>query len=248
MASTLVDSQKELRHYRGSVVQSQGEGRVTALFTSEDVDGHNTVLLSSGCDYARYLRDNATLTWQHGADHLYGSVPIAKTESIHPTPKGLVGVFQFRKDEESQRIYKCYQDGSVRGFSVEFHHKPGGAGRPTSQEVKANPNWKDVDKVIRKWTLYGITATSFPSNPGAVALEVRSFDPVERAVLAARKQMEEWVASLNERQLEIAMEFVRAMKVPLSKPGPGFFRGPSEADKLRRLDGGPDNYDYFKRR
>jgi phage head maturation protease len=251
MAGTTTETRMLYRHLRATV-QTPSQGRVVALFNAPTVDQHNTVILPQGCDHSHYMTAGRSVTWEHGLDAVRGGIPVAKTESIRQSKQGLIGEFQFREDPFSQSVFEAYKDGSARGFSVEFLPRKGGYGRPTAEELRSHPEWKGVTEVHRNWLLRGISATVIPSNPDTLTLEVRSLDsipdPVERAVLMARGQMEEWVASLSKRQLEMAMEFVRAMKVPLSKPGPNFFRGPSEADKSRRLEGGPSSYDYWKSR
>lgn len=151
----------------------QGGGVVLGIFSSMDIDAHNTVLIPSGCDYSIYMNNSRAVNWQHGRGRRDG-VPVARTESIGLEDGKLVGTVKFAADEFSQSIYQSFREGMTRGFSVEIAARKGDFGPPRKEEIRAYPKWKTVDLIYRKWLLTGLAVTSAPSNPSAVAIEVRS--------------------------------------------------------------------------
>lgn len=159
------------------------QGLLTAVVSTADVDQHDTVLLPQGCDYEHYMKTGAPVTWEHGKDRTRGYVPVANALAIMATNRGLEAEVQFRmNDPWSRDIFGCYEDGTIRSFSVEFIHAE--VSKPTQAELKRRPDWaRAYGGIIRRWTLAGLTACTVPSCPGVQTLRVRSLaygiNPVE---------------------------------------------------------------------
>lgn len=170
MNTTLTPSARQIRHIRA---EDQGGGFVRGIFSTMDVDAHNTVLIPTGCDYSMYMNNSRAVNWQHGRGRRDG-VPVARTESIGIEDGKLVGTIKFAADEFSQSIYNSFREGMTRGFSVEIYSRKGGSGPPRKEEIRAFPGWKNVETIYRAWQLMGLAVTPSPSNANAVAIEVRS--------------------------------------------------------------------------
>lgn len=204
---------RQSRHIRA---EDQGGGIVVGIFSDMSIDAHNTVLVPDGCDYRLYMNNSRAVNWHHGDDHR-GRVPIATTESIRIEGRKLVGTIRFGSDSFSQSVYHSFRDGTTRGFSIEFMPKKGQYGPPKKEEVRACPDWRNVETIYRGWQLLGVAATPCPSNANAIAIEVRSrkmnpgvvvspelsqviADNVARAMLAEHPEMCRWVFEAKRRQ------------------------------------------------
>lgn len=181
--------------------KSAGRRSVRALVGTEDVDAHNTLIYPGGIDLSVF-RANPTVLVDHGLDGRFGRIPVGKAEHIElvPDPRNprrtaLEAVIKFREDAESDRVWQAYLDGSMRGFSVNLtadESRP-----PTKAEIRARPELARCDLVYTRGTLRELSATSVPSNPGALVTEImRSMGgrlPIsadERAYLERRRAIE----------------------------------------------------------
>lgn len=163
---------------------------VTARINTGCVDRYKTVICPSGGDWSNFMRSGPAVLWEHGNDPTRGRAPVAHCSSIkyRKVDDDLLAVMQFKSDPFSSEILDHYASGTLRSFSVEFLPDGDRSGRPTSEEVRKNPEWGQAHTVYRTWEMTGVSAVSYPGNPEALALAVERGlwvpDETRRALMA----------------------------------------------------------------
>lgn len=147
---------------------------VTAKINTNCVDRYNTVIVPRGGDWSNFMRSGPAVLWEHGNDPNRGRLPVAHCNSLkyRKMDDDILGVMQFKGDDFSSQVMEMYADGTLRSFSVEFLPDVAKSGRPTQEEVRANPSWGVAHTIYRSWELTGFSAVSYPGNPEALALAV----------------------------------------------------------------------------
>lgn len=141
---------------------------VVATVNDDTVDRYNTVILPSGLDLRQY-QANPVLLWCHymEAAPLGRCIWIAKRDGKSKTK----AKFQFDDDPFSDLIFRKYQAGSMRAFSIRFDPDYEYASMATAEEIKANAKWKDA-WIYRKSTLLEVSAVAVPGNANCLAEDV----------------------------------------------------------------------------
>lgn len=168
---------------------------VTAKINTNCVDRYNTVIVPKGGDWSNFMRSGPAVLWEHGNDPNRGRLPVAHCNSLkyRKMDDDILGVVQFKGDDFSSQVMEMYADGTLRSFSVEFLPDAAKSGRPTQEEVRANPSWGGAHTIYRSWELTGFSAVSYPGNPEALALAVERglWVPEEtRQAIVEKKQAE----------------------------------------------------------
>lgn len=147
---------------------------VTAKINTNCVDRYNTVIVPRGGNWSNFMRSGPAVLWEHGNDPNRGRLPVAHCNSLkyRKIDDDILGVMQFKGDDFSSQVMEMYADGTLRSFSVEFLPDAAKSGRPTQEEVRANPSWGVAHTIYRSWELTGFSAVSYPGNPEALALAV----------------------------------------------------------------------------
>lgn len=145
---------------------------VTAKINTNCVDRYSTVIVPRGGDWSNFMRAGPAVLWEHGNDPNRGRLPVAHCDSIRyrKADDDLLSVMRFKGDEFSSQVMEMYADGTLKSFSVEF--LPTKSGKPTQEEVRANPTWSQAHTIYRAWELTGFSAVSYPGNPEALAVAV----------------------------------------------------------------------------
>jgi hypothetical protein len=147
---------------------------VTARINTNSVDRYSTVIVPKGGDWSNFMRSGPAVLWEHGNDPNRGRLPVAHCSSLkyRKPDDDILGVMQFKGDDFSSQLLEHYASGTLRSFSVEFLPDPAKSSKPSLEEVRANPGWRDAHTIYRKWELTGFSAVSYPGNPEALALAV----------------------------------------------------------------------------
>jgi len=68
------------------------------------------------------------------------------------------------------KVWGLVQSGLVKGKSIGF--VPIEHNMPTSDELRAHPEWREARRIIRKWLLVEYAVATWPVNPDAVVTAV----------------------------------------------------------------------------
>jgi hypothetical protein len=150
-----------------------GERAVVAIINTAAVDRFKTVIDPAGIDVKRFVK-NPVVLWEHGKDPQRGRVPIARNAwiKVRKAEKDIIAKTIFREDAFSDELFRMYQDGTLKGFSVDGLMVPGACGPPTADEVRKRPELADCKIVYRALDLIEYSAVAMPGNPEALALAV----------------------------------------------------------------------------
>lgn len=140
---------------------------ITAVISTSEIDRDNEVLLPKGLEKEQYER-NPVVLWAHD----YWNVPIGRALWVKAGRSRITAKIEFAETEQAEEVYQLFKGGFLNAFSVGFRILADHA--PTPDEIKKQPEWAEVRRVIDKWELLEFSAVPVPANPGALALAVKS--------------------------------------------------------------------------
>lgn len=145
-----------------------GERSVVAKIGGRAVDRHRTIIDPKGIDLASY-RSNPIVLWEHGRDPQRGMMPVGRNLWIKTDGDRLIAKTVFRDDDYSQELFKAYQDGDLRGWSVNvLAHE---ASPPSREEIRATPDLAErCDLIYRRTELAEYSAVAIPSHRDALTV------------------------------------------------------------------------------
>ncbi len=161
-----------IRSYEATIEDVRpGERSVISKINTNAVDRFNTVILAEGIDFANFRKSPVTL-WEHGKDPARGHIPVGRSQwiKVDKTAGCLIAKTIFRDDPYSQALFEAYQDGGLRGWSI--NALPRSAGPPTREEIRARPELADCETIYRKTELIEYSCVSCPGNPETLTLMV----------------------------------------------------------------------------
>jgi hypothetical protein len=162
---------------------------VVARINTASRDRFNTVILPRGCRHKNWRAAGGPVLWEHGKDVRRGSDPVANGKELWnnggPSPTEIVAEPVFLADEFSQQRYEWVRDGIVRSWSINALPTPGTYGPPSREELRAHPDWEDVDCVFRDWDMIEFSLTVRPGNADALTTDHASkvMKMVERGLI-----------------------------------------------------------------
>jgi hypothetical protein len=157
-----------IRSYEATIDDVKpGERSVVAKINTSEVDRYRTVIEPMGAKLDGYRR-NPIVLWEHGLDPQRGTMPVGRNEWIKQSQRGMVAKTQFKDDDYSRELFKCYQEGWLRGWSVRMVNPSYSA--PTRDEIRSRPELKDCDLVFRTWELGEYSATCLPGNDDTLTI------------------------------------------------------------------------------
>ena len=158
-----------IRSYEASVDDVKpGERSVIAKIGGRAVDRHRTIIDPGGIDLAAY-RSNPVVLWEHGRDPARGMKPVGKNKWIRADGGQLIAKTVFWDDEYSRELFRAYQDGDLKGWSVNvLAHE---ASPPTREEIRATPELDGhCDLIYRRTELAEYSAVAIPSHRDALSI------------------------------------------------------------------------------
>ena len=145
-----------------------GERSVVSKINTAAVDRYRTVIQPQGGDLDGY-RKNPVVLWEHGKDPQRGTMPIGRNQWIKADSQQIIAKTVFRNDEYSQMLFDAYQDGGLRGWSVNI--LPSEASPPTKDEMRAAPSaMAECQMVYRRWELAEYSGVSVPGNADTLTM------------------------------------------------------------------------------
>ena len=164
-----------VRAYRAKVDDVMpSERSLVARINTGCVDRYNTVIEPRGIKLDDYKK-NPVVLWEHGRDPMRGAMPIGECRSIGlaigPDGPELLAKTRFLDDEFSSRLYECYKDGVLRGFSVNIVPDMERSSPPTHDEIRDRPHLKSVCMMYRGGDLAEYSAVAVPGNAQALTVD-----------------------------------------------------------------------------
>lgn len=160
---------------------------LVARINTADVDYYRTVIDPRGVRFDNYRALKLPVLWEHGKDvHRRYTDPIGNALWIRTNggqrPTEIIAKPRFLKDDFSRQRWEWYRDGTITGWSVNIIPDEGAATPPTTEELRARPDWEPAELVYRSSTLIEFSGTVLPGNPRAVTDEraARLLDLVHR--------------------------------------------------------------------
>lgn len=170
----MLETEHIVRSYEALIDDVQpGERSVVAKINTAAVDRFKTVIEPTGIDVKRFVK-NPIVLWEHGKDPQRGRIPIGRNAwiKVRKTERDVIAKTIFRDDPFSDELFRMYQDGTLKGFSVDGLMVPGLFGPPTSDEIRRRPELADCKMVYRALELVEYSAVAMPGNAEALALAV----------------------------------------------------------------------------
>ncbi len=144
-----------------------GERSVVAKINSRAIDRHRTIIEPKGIELANY-RANPVVLWEHGKDPARGTMPVGRNQWIKSSGDHLVAKTVFRDDDYSKELFRAYQEGDLRGWSVNVLSHD--ASPPTREEMRALPDLERCDLIYRRTELAEYSGVAIPSNRDALTV------------------------------------------------------------------------------
>ena len=144
-----------------------GERSVVSKINTDVIDRYRTVISPEGISLENY-RKNPVVLWEHGKDPNRGTMPIGRNLWIKGEPNRLIAKTVFRADDYSQQLFEAYQDGGLRGWSVNI--LPRESSPPTHDETRSRPHWAGADLIYRASELAEYSGTACPGNPETLTI------------------------------------------------------------------------------
>jgi hypothetical protein len=162
-----------LRAYEATIEDvSKTDRSIVAKINTGDVDRYRTVISPEGIDLSSY-RKNPCVLWEHGKDPQRGSLPIGRNQWIKPGGGNngtLVAKTLFGKDDYSQALFDMYQDGTLRGWSVNILPDNKRCSPPTKEEMRARPELAECSMMYRYGELAEYSGVAVPGNAETLSI------------------------------------------------------------------------------
>ncbi len=151
-----------------------GSREVVARITTTAVDREGDVVLPSGADLVAY-RENPVVLYVHESRKL----PVGTARKFRKETDGITVKYALAERPASlpaqqewlpDTLHELLQAGVIRGHSIGFMIKDGGARAPNDKEVRRFG--ASVRRIITDWELVEFSIVPVPANPEALTLAV----------------------------------------------------------------------------
>lgn len=170
---TIEAIQPVFRSYEATIEDvSKKERSIVAKINTGDIDRYKTVISPQGIDLRAY-KENPCVLWEHGKDPQRGSLPIGRNQwiAISSTGNGqLKAKTLFGKDDYSQSLFEMYQDGTLRGWSVNILPDHKRCSPPTKEELRARPELSECSMMYRYGELAEYSGVAVPGNAETLSI------------------------------------------------------------------------------
>lgn len=159
------------RAFDAALEVSAGERSVVARINTAAVDRYKTVIDPAGVNLKSY-EANPVVLWNHGEGN--DGKPVGRNAWIRhsKSDKALLAKTLFFDDEFSDGIFRLYQAGGLRAFSVNIVPDMARCSSPTADEIRKRPELAECYLMFRSSDLAEYSAVSVPGNPEALTMAV----------------------------------------------------------------------------
>ncbi len=174
------------RAFKGTVDDIDEKKRtVRAIITSDAIDRYGEVIEPKGIRVDNYLK-NPVVLWCHDSRR----PPIAKNLDLKRKSQQIIANTLFDDEEFADKVFQLYVKGFLNGWSIGARPIWKFCSGPTPDEIKARPELKDCDWIIRACELIEYSAVSIPANQEALGSEIGK--SIERSLLAEIAGGDRW--------------------------------------------------------
>jgi hypothetical protein len=175
------DSQVERKQFVGQLTISNDEERtIIAKISTTDVDADGDIVIPSGCDTSRYVK-NPICVWGHD----YSKPAIGKILELKINPNDIEAKIQFATTEHANEIWELTKGGFLRCHSIGFIVQEclfAGTKEFADYAKKNNVNVNGCSRIISKWMLLEDSVVNLPSNASAVNVQVSVKELIKEVV------------------------------------------------------------------
>lgn len=191
---------------------NDGSREFIAVITAETLDRDNEVVISRGLQKKQYAGNAVICTFHDYSKFPIGSCRWVKAQDNQVIAKGYIT----DKTQEGRDAWNLMKDGVLRAFSVGFI--PLECGKPTPTELQEHPDWKQAERVIRRWELFEFSVCAVPCNPDALLLATaKQFTPTQLKILGPDYQVKDyWAYDKKEEVKNIEADLIERMKTAKS--------------------------------
>ena len=232
-----------------SVDVNDDERTVTAAISTGVVDRDKEVMLPKGALFDNFIK-NPIVLWAHS----HSDTPIGKAQWIKRQGGRIIAKTKFAMTQKAQEVYDLFKGGFLKAFSIGFI--PIESRQPTAEDLKANPEWAEVRRIISKWELLEYSAVPIPANPEALALAVKNKEIKLSPETTKELDLEEiFIAEITNDEkaccpiigLLTGKTFMELMDAGCEELTKSDCEKPFPAEHSCRLNS-PDKYDRFARK
>jgi HK97 family phage prohead protease len=162
------ETEKQFKEFMAISIETDDDERtVTAVISTGSIDRDKEVMLPKGAMFENFIK-NPIVLWGHS----HTDSPIGKALWIKRQGGKIIAKTKFAMTQKAQEIYDLFKGGFLKAFSIGFI--PVESRQPTTEDLKSNPDWAEVRRIISKWELLEYSAVPIPANPEALALAVKN--------------------------------------------------------------------------
>ena len=179
--------QKQFRQFVVTKESTDEDNTAIAAISTDTIDRDKEVMLPKGVDFENYNK-NPVVLWAHD----YSGTPVGKAQWVKQGRKYIKAKWEWADTEKAQEIKQLWEGGFLNAVSVGFEIIK--SHEPTPDEIKKNPEWSTVRRVIDEWDLWEFSIVPVPANPDALVAAVKELKISE----ATQKEL-----GIEEKTIEI---------------------------------------------
>ena len=153
---------KQFRQFIATKEKTEEENTAIAAISTDAIDRDKEVILPKGVDFENYNK-NPVVLWAH----TYNEPPIGKAQWVKQGRKYIKAKWEWADTVKAQEIKQLWDGGFLNAVSVGFIANK--SHEPTPAEIKKNPEWSTVYKIVDEWELLEFSIVPVPANPEALA-------------------------------------------------------------------------------
>jgi HK97 family phage prohead protease len=154
--------EKQFRQFVVTKESTDEDNTAIAAISTDAIDRDKEVMLPKGVDFENYNK-NPVVLWAHD----YSGTPVGKTQWIKQGRKYIKAKWEWADTDKAQEIKQLWDGGFLGAVSVGFIVTK--SHEPTPVEIKKNPEWAEVYRIIDEWELLEYSIVPVPANPEALA-------------------------------------------------------------------------------
>jgi HK97 family phage prohead protease len=156
--------EKQFRQFIATKETTDEDNTAIAAISTDGIDRDKEIMLPKGAVLDNFTK-NPVVLWAHD----YSGTPVgsAKKYWVKQGRKYIKAKWEWAKTDKAQEIRELWDGGFLNAVSVGFIVNK--SHEPTPAEIKKNPEWADVRRIIDEWELLEFSIVPVPANPEALA-------------------------------------------------------------------------------
>lgn len=153
---------KQFRQFIATKEATDENDTAIAAISTDTIDRDKEVMLPKGVDFDNFNK-NPVVLWVHD----YSGTPVGSAQWVKQGRKYIKAKWRWAETEKAKEIRQLWDGGFLNAISVGFIVNK--SHEPTPAEIKRNPEWADVRRIIDEWELLEFSIVPVPANPDALA-------------------------------------------------------------------------------